>query len=217
MRLVFHSNSSLLVQNKFVDQRQSNPLSFGPAQSHRPVGVLLVAQPVGLFGGSSATSVGAAGLAVGITQAAFAASHKMCIRYLKGEEADVQLMYLGSVSVLGSAVLCVIAQQWTLPTTILEFLLLLLTGCAAYGSQMSHTIALKMVEASLATAMSYMSVVWGMLSGYLVFHEVSSILSLGGASLVCSCTVVLALAEHLSAPKANQQSVWWHEAWTKVF
>ncbi len=37
---------------------------------------------------------------------------------------------------------------------------------------MSQTIALKMVEASLATAMSYLSVVWGMLSGYLVFHEV---------------------------------------------
>ncbi len=52
----------------------------------------------------------------------------MCIRYLKGEHADVQLMYLGSVSVLGSAVLCVIAQQWTLPTTVLEFSLLLLTG-----------------------------------------------------------------------------------------
>jgi hypothetical protein len=32
------------------------------------VGVLLVAQPTGLFGGSSATSIGAAGLAVGITQ-----------------------------------------------------------------------------------------------------------------------------------------------------
>ena len=35
----------------------------------------------------------------------------MCIRYLKGEHADVQLMYLCSVSVLGSAVLCVIAQH----------------------------------------------------------------------------------------------------------
>lgn len=45
-------------------------------------------------------------------------------------------------------------------------------GCAAYGSQMSQTIALKMVEASLATSMSYLSVVWGMLSGYVVFHEV---------------------------------------------
>ncbi len=45
--------------------------------------------------------------------------------------------------------------------------------------------------------------------------QVSNKLSLGGASLVCSCTVVLALAEHLSAAKTNQQSVWWHEAWTK--
>lgn len=32
------------------------------------MGVLLVAQPTALFGGSSATSIGAAGLAVGITQ-----------------------------------------------------------------------------------------------------------------------------------------------------
>jgi len=117
-------------------------------------------------------------------------------------------------------------------------------GCAAYGSQMSQTIALKMVEASLATAMSYLSVVWGMLSGYLVFHEVCcpvtqilqmhyrcvlpfvdmtlghhagfEQLSLAGASLVCSCTVVLALAEQLSAAKTNQQHVWWHKAWTKL-
>ncbi|KAL0034340.1 hypothetical protein WJX77_009880 [Trebouxia sp. C0004] len=57
-------------------------------------------------------------------------------------------------------------------------------GCAAYGSQLSQTLALKLVEASLATAMSYLSVVWGMLSGYLVFHEVSNKLSLGGASLM---------------------------------
>ncbi len=45
---------------------------------------------------------------------------------------------------------------------------------SAYGSQMSQTIALKMVQASLATAMSYLSVVWGIMSGYLVFSEVCS-------------------------------------------
>ena len=149
--------------------------------------------------------------------ATFAASHKICIRYLKGEHADVQLMYLGGVSVLGSAVLCIIAQQWTLPATTAEFLLLLLTGknvwcfmttlhnipngssftlaavvhhrvscagCAAYGSQKSQTIALKMVEASLATAMSYLSVVWGILSGYLVFHEVCC----NACYKICKCT-----------------------------
>lgn len=38
---------------------------------------------------------------------------------------------------------------------------------------MSQTIALKLVDASLATAMSYLSVVWGIVSGYLVFGEVS--------------------------------------------
>ncbi|DBA96422.1 TPA: hypothetical protein ACH3X1_015318 [Trebouxia sp. C0004] len=140
----------------------------------------------------------------------------MCIRYLKGEHADVQLMYLGSISVLGSVVLLVIMQHRTFPTTMPELVLLLLTGCAAYGSQLSQTLALKLVEASLATAMSYLSVVWGMLSGYLVFHEVSNKLSLGGASLVCSCTIVLALAEHLSAAETNQQPVWWHKAWTKL-
>ncbi|DBA66693.1 TPA: hypothetical protein ACH3X2_002157 [Trebouxia sp. C0005] len=115
------------------------------------VGVLLVAQPTGLFGGSSASTIGATGLTVGITQ----------------------LMYLGSISVLGSVVLLVITQHRTFPTTMPELVLLLLTGCAAYGSQLSQTLALKLVEASLATAMSYLSVVWGMLSGYLVFHEIS--------------------------------------------
>ena len=131
-------------------------------------------------------------------------------------------MYLGSVSVLGSAVLCIIAQQWTLPTTTADFLLLLLTGksvwsfmttlhnipndcsftlaaidrvssagCAAYGSQMSQTIALKMVEASLATAMSYLSVVWGILSGYLVFHEVCCNACYQHLQMHCKCALPL--------------------------
>lgn len=47
-------------------------------------------------------------------------------------------------------------------------------GFSAYGSQMSQTIALKMVHVSLATAMSYLSVIWGVMSGYLVFSEVSN-------------------------------------------
>ena len=33
---------------------------------------------------------------------------------------------------------------------------------------------------------------------------------------MCSCTIVLALAEHLAAAKTNQQPVWWHNAWTKL-
>ena len=111
------------------------------------------------------------------------------------EDANLQLMYLGGISMMASVILCIILQQWTLPSTTTHWLLLLLTGnrlctvyaasatlstavsgagCTAYGSQMSQTIALKMVEASLATAMSYLSVVWGMLTGYFIFTEVCS-------------------------------------------
>lgn len=112
---------------------------------------------------------------------------------------------------------------------------------------MSQTIALKMVQASLATAMSYLSVVWGIASGYLVFSEVifcaaawlarlvhkcsvtpvgpisrthmisamqvPNLLSLGGALLVCSCTLVLGLAEHKSA---GRQFCWLHQVPTSA-
>ncbi len=61
-------------------------------------------------------------------QAAFAASHKMCIRYLKDENAHTQLMYLGGVSLCGSLVMALAQQQWTMPSTALQWLLLLLTG-----------------------------------------------------------------------------------------
>lgn len=61
-------------------------------------------------------------------QAAFAASHKMCIRYLKDEDAHTQLLYLGGVSLCGSLIMALAVQQWTMPFTALQWLLLLLTG-----------------------------------------------------------------------------------------
>ncbi|DBB00736.1 TPA: hypothetical protein ACH3X1_000669 [Trebouxia sp. C0004] len=175
------------------------------------VGVLLTAQPSAMFGSSaSSSSISPIGVAVGITQAAFAASHKMCIRYLKDEDTHTQLMYLGGLSLCGSLVMALAQQQWTMPCTALQWLLLLLTACTAYGVQMSQTIALKMVQASLATAMSYLSVVWGIMFGYLVFSEVPNLLSLGGACLVCSCTFVLGFAEHMSTIniQASAQPHW---------
>ena len=47
------------------------------------VGVLLVAQPIGLFGGSSATHVGAAGLAVGIAQACADGLDDLCAWHMQ--------------------------------------------------------------------------------------------------------------------------------------
>ena len=79
------------------------------------------------------------------------------------------------------------------------------TGVTAYTAQWTVTTALKKVGASLATAMSYLGVVWSMLLGFLVFGEVPSHLSLAGAALICSCSLLLGLAEH------RVQSAWLKE------
>ena len=47
------------------------------------------------------------------------------------------------------------------------------TGACAYGGQFTLTTALRLVEAAPATAMSYLTVVWGLLLGVLVFQEVN--------------------------------------------
>ena len=49
----------------------------------------------------------------------------------------------------------------------------LLVGVAGYGTQICMTYALKYSKAAPALAMSYLSVVWGLLGGFFFFHEVS--------------------------------------------
>jgi hypothetical protein len=43
-------------------------------------------------------------------------------------------------------------------------------GVAGYGSQVTMTMALRRVKAAPATAMSYLSVVWGILAGLAIFR-----------------------------------------------
>lgn len=63
------------------------------------------------------------------------------------------------------------------PVTLLEdvatVIVTLFVGVAGYGTQICMTYALKYSKAAPALAMSYLSVVWGLLGGFFFFHEVS--------------------------------------------
>lgn len=48
-----------------------------------------------------------------------------------------------------------------------------MAGVAGYGTQICMTYALKYSKAAPALAMSYLSVVWGLLGGFFFFHEVT--------------------------------------------
>ena len=64
-------------------------------------------------------------------------------------------------------------------------------GLAGYGTQICMTYALKYSKAAPAIAMSYLSVVWGLLGGYFFFHEVCT---LHPAALHCALTLRIELA-----------------------
>ena len=53
----------------------------------------------------------------------------------------------------------------------------------AYLTQLTITLGLQRVGATLGTALSYLTVVWGMILGRLVFHEVLPCLTLPGGLL----------------------------------
>lgn len=80
-------------------------------------------------------------------------------------------------------------------------------GLAGYGTQICMTYALKYAKAAPAIAMSYLSVVWGLLGGYFFFHEVPNTLSICGAVLICSCTFMLGVFTRKKDPTVSTQSV----------
>ena len=58
------------------------------------------------------------------------------------------------------------------PTHSRELLTCLAVGLLGYGAQISLTHGLRSAKAAPAIATSYLSVVWGVLAGFFIFHEV---------------------------------------------
>ena len=59
-----------------------------------------------------------------------------------------------------------------------EFVAATAAGTTGYGTQICMTVALKYCKAAPAIAMSYLSIVWGLLGGYFFFKEVSHCLGM---------------------------------------
>lgn len=171
----------------------------------------MIARPTPLFGahGSSTGNVSAAGIGLGIFQAVAASAHMIVARHLKDEDTNVCLLYLSSIHALSSIAGSIILRAFQLPRSWAVAGLLAATCMCAYGKQWTITTGLQRVGAILGTAVSYLTIVWGLLLGFLVFHEIPTALSISGACLISSSTMILALTASLS--KASSSSL--HAAW----
>ena len=72
-------------------------------------------------------------------------------------------------------------------------------GLTAYLFQLTMTMGLRRVAAAPAAAVSYLTVVWGLAAGILVFGEMPNVLSLIGALVICVGTLAVVLSESWSS------------------
>ncbi|DBB16082.1 hypothetical protein WJX82_007470 [Trebouxia sp. C0006] len=167
-------------------------------------GVVMIAKPSFLFGGKGINKLG---LVLALMQAAFGACARIVVRDLRRTETtDIIMVYSGTMHCICAIVACI-----TVPGSVVilqhtwQVVMLLLTGSFAYGAQVTLTAALRLVEASPATAMSYLTVVWGLVLGYFFFSEVPGLWELQGAAVVCSTTMLLGWDERRQHNKQQQQ------------
>ncbi|MDU1910401.1 DMT family transporter [Fusobacterium sp.] len=138
------------------------------------VGALLVIKPQ--FSLSIIPSIS------GLLSAAFSGTAYTLLRYLKDKEnPDTIVFYFSIISVIGT--LPFVLADYIMPTST-QFLLLLATGLFASIGQFGVTYAYKYSKATEVSIYTYSAIVFGILLGFIFFHEIPDILSLLGGGLI---------------------------------
>ena len=127
-------------------------------------------------------------------QSLVAAAAKLLVRELRTTESPYLIVLaLSSFTMLLSATAVTSTTGWH--GTAKPWLLLLAVGVFGFFTQTAITLALRYAAAAPAVAMSYLSVVSGLASGYAVFGEVPSVSTAIGGALICLSTLSLAIYE----------------------
>ncbi|KAK9828954.1 hypothetical protein WJX72_003023 [[Myrmecia] bisecta] len=182
------------------------------------LGVVLIAKPTALFGRRK-VPISSKGVFIGCLQPIFSAAAKMMVRLLrKTETTAVIVFYMGFVCTLCASVACIaLHHMFRAPANAAEWVLLIGSGCCGYASQLTMTMGLQRVDAAPATLLSYLSVVWGELAGWVIFKERPSALSVFGTLLVCSMDASTApIAAAYSLPQIWVAKWWATSGWSRV-
>lgn len=150
-------------------------------------GVVLVARPGFLFGGSSELSPGA--VAIALAGALCSAGAYVTIRKLLGEHPLVIVFYFPLVTVPATLPLVGTRALWPTPT---EWLVLLGVGITTQIAQVYMTRGLQAERAGRATAVGYIQILFAGAWGAIFFGEYPDAWSIAGALLVFASTLALA-------------------------
>jgi drug/metabolite transporter (DMT)-like permease len=152
-------------------------------------GVLLVARPGFLFGGTG--GLDAFAVVVALSGAVLSAAAYVTVRVLAGEHHLVVIFYFAVISTLGS--LPVTAINVVLPRPA-DVLLLLGVGVSTQLGQVFMTKGLHLERTGRATATSLVQIVFAGLWGALFFSQLPGPLGLAGAGLIIAGVLLLGRA-----------------------
>ena len=118
----------------------------------------------------------------GLLSAAAAGIAYTLLRYLKDKESpDTIVFYFSIVSVLGT--LPFVLNDYIVPDSI-QLMLLLATGLFASVGQFGITYAYKYSKATEVSIYNYSAIVFGIILGFIFFHEIPDMLSLLGGAII---------------------------------
>ena len=137
------------------------------------IGILLIVKPK--FDLSILPAV------IGILSALFAGAAYTILRFLKEENTYTIIFAFSLFSVLG--LIPFVATDFIVPGS-MELLQLLMIGVFASLGQISITLSYKYAPASQVSVYNYLSVIFALITGFIVFKEIPDFYSLLGTGIV---------------------------------
>ncbi len=159
------------------------------------VGVLIIMWPRLNFqaAGGSALDAGLLGVAIMLASAVFSAFAQIFIKTMAGAERTIAIVFYFSLTATLLSFLT-LPWGWVRPTA-WEATLLITAGMVGGVGQILLTSAYRDADASVLAPFTYVSMIWSLLIGYLVFAEVPTLQMLGGAVLVMGSGLAIVLRE----------------------
>jgi len=142
-------------------------------------GVLLMAEPHGVFGSSAGSAVGAGAALTGALLSAFVV---VFIRHMSATETSEAIVFYFMVVCASAGAVSML--WWFKPLGWEQTGLLVLCGLMGGVGQLCMTYCYRYAEPSLLASFDYAAMVWAVALGYLFFAEIPERIVLAGAGVV---------------------------------
>lgn len=154
------------------------------------LGILVILWPRLTVQGSTSELIGAGIVLASATCAAFA---QIFVKRMSGVEHTAAIVFYFSLtaSIVG---LCTLPFGWVMPEG-REWVFLIGSGMIGAMGQICLTTSYQHAEAGVLAPFTYISMIWAILIGWVVFDEIPTVAMLSGSALIVAAGVIIVLRE----------------------